>query len=152
MCRHRNIVTDIENAGSGPNKKRAEDQMTARFCLPILLCQLLDGNETDLLDYFLTVGADDEVDKLLHHAAWLAIGIEKGRPSVWIAFPQDAFLGRRGSINWNYLDAGGLGISQADVAHAIRVLADFLCDLLVAGELLRIRGVVALFHCQLLKL
>jgi len=25
MCRHRNIVTDIENTGGGANKKPAED-------------------------------------------------------------------------------------------------------------------------------
>src|SRR5947207_12923470 len=103
--------------------------------------------KADLLDYFLTFGADGEVDKILHHSGWVAISIEKGRPSVGIAFCQDAFFRRGGCVDWHYLDSAGFSISQADVAYAIWVFADFLGDLLVPGQLLRILRVVALLHC-----
>ena len=59
-----------------------------------LLRHLLDRNKTDLLDYFLTFGADGEVDKLLHHSGWLAIDIEESGPGVGVAFCQDAFFRR----------------------------------------------------------
>src|SRR5207302_526099 len=113
---------------------------------------LLHRNETDLLDYFLPIGGDGEIDKILHYSGWVAIGIEKGRPSVRIAFCQDGFFRRGGSVDWHYLDPAGFGISQTDVAHAIRILADFLRNLLVACELLRIWRVVALLHRQFLEL
>src|SRR5207237_6989917 len=119
---------------------------------PSPLRQLFDGNETDLLDYFLTFRPDGEIDKILNHSGWVAISIEKGRPSVGIAFCQDTFFRRGGSVDWHYLDPAGFGISQADVAHSIWILADFLRNLLVTGELLRLLRVVALIHRQFFEL
>src|SRR5207253_3542514 len=95
---------------------------------------LLHRNETDLLDYFLPIGSDGEIDKILNHSGWVAISIEKGRPSVGIAFCQDTFFRRGGSVDWHYLDSAGFGISQADVAHSIWILADFLRNLLRSEE------------------
>src|ERR1700746_392265 len=127
MWRRQKIVASIDHAGVGPQQK-------ARFVLPSLLRWLLDRNETDLLDYFLTFWADGEVDKLLHHSSWLAIGIEEGGSSVRITFCQNTFLGGRSSINWNYPDSAGFSISQTHVTYTIWIFADFLRDLLVAGE------------------
>src|SRR5437016_14523597 len=113
---------------------------------------LLHRNETDLLDYFLPIGGDGEIDKILHHSGWVAISIEKGRPSVGITFCQDAFFRRGGSVDWHYLDPAGFGISQADVAYSIWILADFLGNLFVASERLRIQSIIALRPRKFLEL
>src|SRR5438445_10723909 len=113
---------------------------------------LLHRDKSDLLDYFLPIGSDGEIDKILNHSDWVAISIEKGRPSIGIAFCQDTFFRRGGSVDWHYLDPAGFGISQADVAHSIWILADFLRNLLVTCELLRILRVVPLLHRQFFKL
>ena len=164
MCRCRNLVTDIDDSekkcaeewtqrtfipylvpqpprAARPQRNsqslRAIGRVRLVECFAVGLRRyLLRGNETNLLDYFLTFGTDGEVDKLLHHSSWLAISIEKGRPGIRITFCQNTFLGRRGSINWNHLDSAGFSISQTNVANTIWIFADFLRDLLIAGELL----------------
>src|SRR5207248_9351133 len=86
---------------------------------------------TSTLFPYTTLFRSREVDKFLHHSGGLAIGIEEGGPSVRITFCQNTFLGRRGSINWNYLDPTGFSIRSEEHTSELQSPYDLVCRLLL---------------------
>ena len=69
----------------------------------------------------------------LARTAGLAVRVIKCRTGVRIGLSVHGFLEGRRAVDRQHLDAAGLGVSQADITDAIRVLADFRGDLLVAA-------------------
>src|SRR2546423_1087564 len=111
---------------------------------------LSNWNKSNLLDDFLAGIADRKIYKLFRSAGRLAVRVVKCRPRVRIFFPEHALLRGHRTVDRTNLDPAGFGVSESDVAHAIRILRHFRCDLLVAGHLLRVRRIIAFLHRQLL--
>jgi len=112
---------------------------------------LVERGETDFLNNLLTSGAEGEVKEGLGFASGVAVGVIESGTGDRVGMA--ANRGDRGfdAIDSDSLDAGGIQVGHADIADAIRVLANFGSDFLIAGHLLGAASVILAAHGHLLE-